>query len=251
MKHQKTRKKRVFATIGCVCLAVFGYFSYTLVDTLIQYKKGVQAYDTLMHSAIGAETSSTVPGPASIQVDFTVLQKINPEIAGWLYCEGTAINYPVVKGSDNRFYLNHLYDRTKNISGTLFIDYRNGVDCSDENTVVYGHHMKNGSMFASLVQYKAQAYFEEHPTLYLLTPKGKYRVELFAGFICDSVSPAFTRKFASAKDYASYLENAKEKSDFKSNVSVTSQDHILTLSTCTYEYDDARYVVSGKLVPLP
>ncbi len=244
--------KSLFVVAGCLFLAVFIYFGYTLVSTLIQYQRSERAYDELQNALTVAKAAETVSDsdPVPIKVDFGSLQKTNPDIVGWLYCEGTVINYPVVQGKDNSYYLKHLYNGTKNASGTLFIDYRNGKGFSDENTVVYGHHMKNGSMFASLVNYRSQSYYDKHPVLYFLTPSNNYRIELFSGYICGSTSSAFERQIKPETNFTSHLVSATKKSDFKSSISVTSVDRIVTLSTCTYEYENARYVVHGKIVLL-
>ena len=95
------------------------------------------------------ETADIVP----IQVDFDVLSKENQDVIGWLYCPDTSINYPVVQAADNEYYLHRLLDDSKNAAGTLFMDYRNSADLSDWNSVIYGHNMKNGSMFGSLPDY--------------------------------------------------------------------------------------------------
>ena len=249
---RKSGIKRFCIIAGCLFLAVFAYFGYTLAGTLIQYQKSSKAYDELQSASTVAKAADTVSdsNPVPIKVDFAALQKKNPDIIGWLYCEGTVINYPVVQGKDNSYYLKHMYDGAKNSSGTLFIDYRNAKGFLDENTVIYGHHMRNGSMFASLVNYRSQAYYDKHPVLYLLTPETNYRIELFSGYICASTASAFQRQIQAESDFSAYLLNSLKKSNFKSSVSVSPADRILTLSTCTYEYENARYVVQGKIVPL-
>ncbi len=255
MKTNCTGKNRmrIFTAAGCIFFAVFMFFAYTLVSTMIQYKQADEAYDTLKNDSTVSNTSTVVSGSDSvpIKVDFDALLKKNPDIVGWLYCEGTVINYPVVQGKDNSFYISHLSDGSKNINGSLFVDYRNGKNFTDENTVVYGHHMKNGSMFASLVHYRSQAYYDKHPKLYFLTPGRNYSIELFSGFICKSNAAFFNRQIKPEADFAAYLEDSKKNSDFKSGVNVAVTDRILTLSTCTYEYKNARYVVQGKIVSLP
>ena len=133
--------------------------------------------------------------------------------------------------------------------GTVFVDARNGKDFSDQNTILYGHHMKNGSMFASLVNYKEQTYYNVHPDMLLFTPAAVYRLELFAGYVTDgyATNEVYQTSFATEADFRSLIENAREASDFTCDVKVTAEDRIVTLSTCTYEYDEARYVVLGKL----
>ena len=116
-------------------------------------------------------------------VDFESLLAQGPDVKAWLELPGTVIQYPVAQGEDNSYYLKHLYDGTANKVGCLFIDYENAEDFSDNNTIIYGHNMRDGSMFSTLVEYKAQAYYDEHPEMYLVTPEGGYVVEVFSAFV--------------------------------------------------------------------
>ena len=116
--------------------------------------------------------------------------------------------------------------------------------------MIYGHHMNDGSMFASICNYGKQEYYDAHPVMYLNTPTQNYRVELFTGFITSADSSVYTFFFNSDAEYGAFLEKMKGFSDFDCDVEVGPEDRIITLSTCTYEYDNARYVVMGKLVPI-
>lgn len=245
-------KRAVLLCSGILFLISFMFFSALTVGTYLQYKNGLQTYENLKSSVIGVSNSTAVTIPkAPISVDFASLKKTNPDIVGWMYCEGTVINYPVVQGKDNVFYLSHMADKKSNGAGALFVDYRNAAGFMNQNTLIYGHHMKNGSMFASLVQYKTQAYYDAHPVMYLLTPERDYKVALFSGFICDTSSNVYDRQFSPETEYMELLADAVAKSNFKSTVQVLPADKIITMSTCTYEFADARYVVLGKLIPLP
>lgn len=181
-----------------------------------------------------------------IIVDFEALQKINPDIVAWIYSPDTVINYPIVQGTDNAYYLHRLVNGQKNANGTLFMDCANSGKLAGENTIIYGHHMKNGSMFASLEKYKKQAYYEEHPVLYLLTPEKSYRLIVFAGFVTASDSDVYTLQFGDA-GRQDWIDRAKRQSDFQTDVQVGEDEPVVTLSTCDYTYEDARYVVLGVL----
>ena len=189
--------------------------------------------------------TETVP----IEVDFDVLLKSNADVIGWIYCEDTPINYPVVQGKDNDYYLSRMIDGTRNSSGTLFADYRNAGDFSDGNTIVYGHNMKNKDMFGTLPNYKKQSYFDEHPVMWLLTPEENYKVELVAGYVTSSTSEIYSFGQTEA-DVVSQMEQAADQSTFLSGFQVSQGDRFVTLSTCSYEYDNARYVLIGRLKPL-
>lgn len=164
----------------------------------------------------------------------------------WIQSNGTPIDYPVMQGTDNSFYLYHLPDGSANGVGSIFMDYQNNQGLLDDNTILYGHHMQNGSMFASIDNYKDQTYFERHPYMTLTTKDKKYKVELFAGYVGKGTEP-LTINFGSKEEYAQFLEKAKEKSTFNSDVEVTIQDHILTMVTCDYDFSDARYILFGRL----
>lgn len=186
---------------------------------------------------------------APIEVDFEVLLEKNEDIIGWLYSEDTPINLPVVQSTDNDYYLRRLVDGTWNSSGTLFADYRNAGDFTDSNTVIYGHNMKNKEMFGTLPYYKEQSYFEEHPAMWLLTPNGDYKIELLAGYVTPTTSDVYSFD-QSEEDVLATVQQAMEKSTFAAEVEIAQGDRFITLSTCSYEYDNARYVLIGRLIPL-
>lgn len=182
-------------------------------------------------------------------VDFESLQAINPDVVAWIYLEGTVINYPIVQGEDNSQYLYRLVDGTYNSAGSIFMDYRNEPDFSGRNTILYGHHMKNKSMFGPLTNYKEQSFYDDHPTCLILTPDGNYKLEFFAGYVANLNGQSWKLEFESDEEYGAWLDQAIENSTFQSNITPTPQDRVITLSTCSYEYDDARYVLLGILRP--
>lgn len=193
------------------------------------------------------QTEPTVPAEtAPLSVDFDYLQDINQDVVAWIYSEDTPINYPVVLSADNSDYLHRLLDGTYNAAGTLFMDFRNSGDFSEENSIIYGHHMNNGSMFASLEMYRTQSYYDEHPVLYLLTPDGDYKLELIAGKTVHADDQIVYSTNLTVEEAQERMEN----SDFQADVTLAPQDHFVTLSTCAYSFHGARYVVTGVLRPL-
>ena len=184
-----------------------------------------------------------------IFVDFETLLSENPNIVAWIYSEGTVINYPVVQGDDNDEYLHKGLNGKYLRSGTLFVEAHNQRIGMDPNYIIYGHSMKNGSMFGMLLHYKKQSYYADHPVMYYLTPEGDYRIELFAGKVVKTTDPIYSVKDGSAEFYE-HVQTLREKSTFQSDVTISEQDTIVTLSTCSYEFDQARYVLLGKLVPI-
>lgn len=184
-----------------------------------------------------------------IEVDFDVLLEKNEDIVGWLYSEDTPINLPVAQSNDNDYYLRRLIDGAGNNSGTLFVDYRNDRTFSDRNTIIYGHNMKNKEMFGTLRNYKEQSYFDEHPMMWLLTPDGDYKIELVAGYVTPTSSDVYSFE-QSEEDVLAMVQQAVEKSTFHTDIEINPGDRFLTLSTCSYEYDNARYVLIGRMIAL-
>ena len=183
-------------------------------------------------------------------VDFNALGEINPNIVGWLILEDTQINYPVVQGSDNVKYTNHLFDGRRNATGALFVDSYNQPNFADRNTIIYGHNMRDGSMFSVLEQYREQCFFSAHPWIFLLTPEQNYVVELVAGYTSDVQSSAWRLDFSDDTEVEDWINERQKKSDFVSDVQTRQADRFVTLSTCSWAFDDARYVVVGRLMPI-
>jgi len=185
-----------------------------------------------------------------VEIDFEALQSVNAQIVAWIRSDDGQIDYPVVHGSDNRYYLNHLVDGTENKNGSIFIDWRNPGDFSYWNTFVYGHNMNNGSMFAPILQYSTAGYYEAHRQLRLFTPEAQYALEVFSGYTLASNSDSYQIHYDTEAEYAEYLERIQARSEFSTDVSVSVQDRIVTLSTCAYVFDNARYVLHCRLIRL-
>ncbi len=180
-------------------------------------------------------------------VDFDALSEINPDIVAWIYIEDTEINYPVVQGTDNQYYLKRLFNGKWNGSGCIFLDSRNSPDLSDRHSIIYGHHMKNGTMFSGLTEYKKQGFYEGHPVVLLMMPEQNVRVEIFAGYVANVQENAWEIALGSDVEFGEWLEEAKERSCFKSEITPAVTDRIVTLSTCSYEFDNARFVLLGVI----
>lgn len=180
-------------------------------------------------------------------VDFEGLKKQNEDILGWIYSPGTPINYPVVQGDTNDEYLYRTADRTSNRCGSIFLDCQNDKDLTDSNNVIHGHNMQNGSMFADIMKYTEQKYYDEHPRIWLVTPEQTYSIELFSGFVTSSDSDVWKLTFAEAEDFTAWKSDMTKKSYFQSQVVPMAGEKVVTLSTCTYDFDGARFVVMGVL----
>ena len=182
-------------------------------------------------------------------IDFGELKAMDVDAAAWLYSPGTAIDYPVMKADDYSYYLNHLPDGRINANGALFIDYNCAPDFSDELTVIYGHNMKSGKMFGSLTGYKNQDYYDKHPYMYLYAESGDYRIELMYGCVIGA-GQWRERAFMCAENVGALFTYGARHSTFSGGAAYQPGDRIVALSTCTYEFDDARYLVIGRLRPI-
>lgn len=181
-----------------------------------------------------------------LSVDFDKLRNKNQDVVAWLYIPDTVINYPVLQGSDNNQYLRTTLEGKRQTAGSIFIDYRNDKAFSDYNTIVYGHNMKNKSMFGTLSSYEKQSYYEKHPVIYLATPEKTYEIELVAGFKTTTESEIYMRPNDFEETKALYA-TAKNKSSFKADSEIQEGDRLITLSTCANGEDNNRYVVVGKI----
>ena len=184
--------------------------------------------------------------PDYITVDFATLQAKYPDVVGWLYCANTGLNYPIVQTAEEggEYYLYRDIDGSSNKNGTVFLDWRCNSDFTSQNNLIYGHNMKTGRMFAPIVKYRDQSFYDAHPYMYLYTPNQLYKVNLFAGMVTPHDSTVYSYSLS-----ADYIKQCIASSTFKSSVG-TPTGNILTLSTCAYDYDNARYVVMGELVPI-
>lgn len=193
-----------------------------------------------------AETASSMP----LNVNFDLLLEQNKDIIAWVYCPGTQISYPVVQSKDNDYYLRRLLDGKRNTAGTIFADYRNAPDFSDFNTLIYGHNMRNETMFGTLKEYKNQAYYEAHPVWYLLTPDANYKVELVAGFLVSEYDAIYYMR-DTEEQQREHLLTLLEKSVFDANLEMEETDKLVSFSTCERGQNDKRFILTGILKPIP
>lgn len=188
------------------------------------------------------------------EIDFVQLQEeVNPDIYAWIYIPDTQIDYPVLQHpTDNLYYLEYNLDGSRGYPGCIYTEDYNKRDFSDPNTVIYGHNMKNGTMFAGLHMFEDSEYFEEHPYVYIYTEEKLYVYEIFAAYESGNEHILYNNDFTSEYVYSKYLENIFSlrtmNSNRKDNVTVTTEDRIVTLSTCVANKSDRRYLVQGVLL---
>lgn len=197
-----------------------------------------------------APKGETPHAGAPIDIDFDALRAANPDVVGWIYCEGTQIDFPVLKGNDNDFYLRRNWKREDDFCGSIFVDADASDGFADARTVVYGHHMNDNLMFASLEEWGNQGFYEEHPVMWLLTPDGDYKMELVAGEHIPAESDAYVPAKEHDEAFSSWLTSYVASSDFKASAEANPKANYVMLSTCAYVYENARFTLLGKLVAI-
>lgn len=232
-----------------VCLiGIILVSGYKIGKTMWEYQVAKSAY-----TKISEKTAKVDPKQFTGVVDWKALKKVNPDVQGWLYQKGTVINYPVVQGTDNDTYLHTRFDKQWSGGGTLFVDCRMEKDFKGFNSIIYGHHMKDGSMFRSIRGYtKEDGYYDKHKTLELATPHGNYHLVVFSAFITKATDEDTYKMTYDEAEKQAYIDRAWERSELpitRDSVDVTKNDRLVTLSTCAYDYEEARYIVMCKMVP--
>ena len=181
-------------------------------------------------------------------IDFDAFRIENPDTIGWVLLENTVINYPIVIGRDNDYYLRRLPNGESNKLGSIFMDYRNAPDFSDKITLIYGHNVNSGEMFTVLNDYENSAFYRDHPTVMIFTPEQDFEIELIAGYKLNSARETPPLGFKDEAEFLDYIQHIKSRSVFTSSVEVEGDDRIVCLCTCNYSLDNGRMIIVGKLV---
>lgn len=247
-------------------LAVFCFSGYQLFAIYRGYKAGVDEYKEVEHQVVKesqeplvlknqpetAEDPETLEAQAPDyqppEVDFEELKSMNPDVIGWLDVEALDISYPIVQGEDNDYYLHRTFRGQENFAGSIFVDASNAADFSDPNTIIYGHNMKNGSMFGTLRRLYDQEKYKDSKYLWICTPEGKFRYEIFSLQYAEVTSDTYTLFSDHGDTFASYLEDMRQRSQVDLGTEgLSGNDYIVTLSTCTSD-DQVRFVVQARWV---
>lgn len=246
---KKKQKRAAFdvlsGTILIVAVCVFVFSLYQLAIMLIPYHTGGQEYEEIQNLAVTADEDGS-----GFSVDFDALLEINPDTIAWIrFDEPSIINYPVVKSADNNEYLTKTFSENDNKLGAIFMDMRNSSDFSDRNTIIYGHHLNvSPEMFSRLHLYEDEEFCREHPNFYIYTPDGSVRTyTVFSAGIVNAAANNYDVEFASDEEFEQYIELCRESSNYQVDVEVNAQSQILSLSTCTGDQRDERFLLQGVL----
>lgn len=270
--EEARRKRRIQLLIQgvflgfCICLLCFSI--YQLTSIFLGYRSGDKEYEELRQYVLeepsvpgnplpdtpafgesgeeNAESADSSPTPMS-RIDLNALQEINSEAIGWIEIPDTMISYPMVHAADNLYYLSHTFRKESNKSGSIFLETSNSADFSDLHTIIYGHNMKNGSMFAGLKDYSSKSYLTAHPYIYIDLTDGSHCYQIFSCHEADISDGCYTIGYEHDDVYAAFLESLKSASLFDSGVEVGMEDSVITLSTCT-KNGTRRFVVHAKKI---
>lgn len=239
---------------GCCCGYIFWYFN--------SEKENGEIYEELQERVETTPTAAPTvtdvpvteqPEPAEeIPIDFAALQEVNPDIYAWIRIEGTNIDYPVVQSStDDSYYLNHTIEGKEGYPGSIYTESVNSKDFSDFNTILYGHNMRDGSMFQNLHNYEDSAYMAEHPEVIIYTPDHVYRYQIFAAVTYSDVHLYHEFDYTTESGRQAFLDSilsSRGMSDtIRDDVPVSADDKFLTLSTCIGGQSDKRLIVEAVL----
>lgn len=222
--------------------------------TWTAFGAGVFVYALIRLILIGwdyGEHQAALAEARRLYADGQALLEINPDIAGWIRIDGTRIDYPVVQSRDNNDYLHRNYKGEEARAGSIFLDFRTSPDAGPRHTIVYGHRMKDGTMFGELKRYMNRDYYDEHRIIRFDTPGRSYTAEIFSVYPTTTDFNYIQTEFADEAEYVAFLREIRGRSLYPSEAEPSGEDRIMTLSTCDYLLDPAegRLAVHARLQP--
>ncbi len=253
-KHAAKKKQNNIISIAMivVCGIIFCVSAYQLYNIFGEYKAGTDSYKDVSELAItvpegyGEEYGEEVPYEY-YYVDFGALLEMNADTVGWLRFDAPEIiSYPLVKTDNNDTYLTTTFSGETNSAGALFLDMYNATNFMDDNTIIYGHNMKNGSMFGDLHEYNDGSFYEEYPYFYIYTPDGKamkYQVVVAEEIEATDLG-RYTINFGSLTEYQTYIDAILRTSFYDTGTEIDTYSKLITLSTCTGN-DSTRFIVQA------
>ena len=239
--------------IMLIAAGVFLYSAFMLVRIYLEYKQGDDIYKSIADTVLVPIEAATLEDAGDEQLPFKydhqALLNINSEGVGYLYIPSINLQLPLAQGSDNDYYLTHTFNRTYNGSGTLFEDYRISNGLSATHVIIYGHNMKNGSMFAGLSKYLTPAFYQTvgNDTFYIYTENKLLEYKIFSAYISEPISNTYTYNFTNATSLQAYAKSMKELSSYNTGVDVSSTTQVVTFSTCTGD-GTQRIIVQGTFI---
>lgn len=237
-KTQKKESGKGTALILTLLILAIGVCGYKLYQTWSVYQGGIQEYTKTKENVTLVDDQ--------FHIDFDALKSINQDTAAWIQFTNPAIiSYPVTHTTNNKYYLHHTFEKKSSSVGAIFIDSNNTNNFQDDNTIVYGHNLKNGTMFAALKEYRDVHFYKENPFFYLYTPDGvKHTYQIYGVYEVMPDSNIYTYAFGNESLKAAYIKEMEEMKLYDTGITPAITDRMVTLSTCT-DSGTRRVVVQG------
>ena len=253
-KHAKKKDRKYIAIIlQLIFWLILIYYLIEIVKWYIDNKQNEEIMEEISNAITVVETEQEAETQEdSYRIDFNALKQVNTDTVAFLKVNGTEIEYPIVKTSNNDFYLKHSFDKTYNAAGWIFADYRNKLDNTDKNIVIYGHNRKNGTMFSSLRNILKKEWYnnKENLKIQLVMENEEIFYEVFSIYKIEKESYYLQTDFKNNSEYLRFIETLKNRSIKNFDVELTSQTQILTLSTCAND-NNYRVVLHAKKIENP
>lgn len=243
--------------LALILVAVISYSGYRLRLVSKENAKEARVHNWLMgyhpqkqrRTAVSAGSGGPVPTGTEANQSIVDLQAERPDVVGWLTVPNTNMDYPFVQGVDNNQYLHLDLEDRRSAAGTIFMDFRNSPEFTDFHTILYGHNMRNGSMFGTLKNFNDRAFFETNRVGSIVLANKTYKIEFMAfAILAPSDTGIYTPTIETDTDKKKFLDYVDSIARYYREIDVTTNDRIVTLSTCNYEFSDARMVLVGRLV---
>ena len=253
------KKRKIYLTVTVIAAAAAVVCAVSAVRQYRNEKEAGSGYEQIREEVKAeeppAEPEADAEPSVEIPIDFEALQERNPDVYAWITVPGTQIDYPILQSpDDNSYYLRHTIDGEEKTEGAIFTENYNHTDMEDPNTVIYGHDMKNGSMFQNLLKYQDRTFFDENREVIIYTPDAIRHYEIFAAYLYDDRHLLQSFNFNNVDVYRQYLDSIFSIRDMSAcidtSVKVDTDDKIITLSTCYGSQSDKRYLVQAVLVTI-
>ena len=228
-------KRMINNILLIICIFIFCISTWKLYGYYRSYKKAKDSYSKIAKENVKISKNER-------KIDFKKLKSQNQDIAGWIYIRGTTIDYPIVQGKDNEEYLHQDFNKKKSSSGTIFLDNNCKKDFTSDNNIIYGHHMKNGTMFAQLLKFREKSFLKKHNEIMIFTPDRTIHLKVISAY-AQKAQNKIPVTFANDKQKKAYIKKIESMSEQTIKTSRINDSHIYTFVTCSYEGEDNRTYV--------
>lgn len=228
-------KRMINNILLIICIFIFCISTWKLYGYYRSYKKAKDTYSKIAKENVKISKNER-------KIDFKKLKSQNQDIAGWIYIRGTTIDYPIVQGKDNEEYLHQDFNKKKSSSETIFLDNNCKKDFTSDNNIIYGHHMKNGTMFAQLLKFREKSFLKKHNEIMIFTPDRTIHLKVISAY-AQKAQNKIPVTFANDKQKKAYIKKIESMSEQTIKTSRINDSHIYTFVTCSYEGEDNRTYV--------